>query len=207
MHPTFNFHESLDPIMAETINNVDTAGEPLTKVDSAVGGLSSSPPKEKGASRRKSSAVTGVASMKELKEKKTEIQIAKETQGTGWKINTSPTTVEEKDILAKPLVTPLVRAVDLHFQHGVVLTARNRNGVTIKDALDAIYKQNKKRADDELDKPYLEGFEWAAGHPHLKTPEKEEERLAEWDRLYVHLSPNSTAKFTAGGKKKNKKGE
>jgi len=191
--------------MAETTKNVDTSGEPLSKVDSAVQGLSSSPPKEKAASRRKSSAVTGVASMKELKENKTEIEVAKETQGTGWKINTSSTTVEEKDILAKPLITPPVRAVDLHFEHGVVVTARNRMGVTIKDALDAIYKHYKKRSDDELDKPYLAGFEWAPDHPQLK--DKEEERLAEWDRLYVHLSANSTAKFTSGGKKKNKKGE
>lgn len=54
-------------------------------------------------------------------------------------------TVDEKDILKKPLITPLVRAVDLHFQHGVVVTARNRQGVTIKDAMDAIHKPNKKR--------------------------------------------------------------
>jgi hypothetical protein len=34
-------------------------------------------------------------------------------------------------------------------------------GVTIKDVLDTIHKQFKKKADDELgEKPYLAGFEW-----------------------------------------------
>lgn len=58
---------------ADTVEPISNAGadivEPLTKVDSAVQGLSSSPPKdpkEKAASRRKSSMVAGVASMKEL---------------------------------------------------------------------------------------------------------------------------------------------
>lgn len=53
--------------------------------------------------------------------------------------------VEEKDILKKPLVTPMVRAIDLVTDLGSVITARNRQGVTIKDALDAIHKANKKR--------------------------------------------------------------
>lgn len=61
------------------------------------------------------------------------------------KINTSPSTVEEKDILKKPLTTPLVKKIDLHFPLGLEVTARNLKGVTIKDALDAIYKQFKKR--------------------------------------------------------------
>jgi hypothetical protein len=34
-------------------------------------------------------------------------------------------------------------------------------GVTIKDVLETIHKQFKKKADDELgEKPYLAGFEW-----------------------------------------------
>ncbi len=61
------------------------------------------------------------------------------------KINTSPTTVDEKEILKLPLVTPPVRAIDLKFDLGTHVTARNRLGVTIKDALDVIYKLNKKR--------------------------------------------------------------
>ena len=40
---------------------------------------------------------------------------------------------------------PLVRKVDLHFPLGLEVTARNLRGVTIKDALDAIYKQFKKK--------------------------------------------------------------
>lgn len=61
------------------------------------------------------------------------------------KINTSPTTVDEKDILTKLLVTPAIRAIELHFKHGLVVHARNKNGVTIKDALDAIHHKYKKR--------------------------------------------------------------
>ncbi|KAI2470205.1 hypothetical protein F4781DRAFT_186126 [Annulohypoxylon bovei var. microspora] len=179
--------------------------EPLTRVDSAVQGLGTSPPKEKISHRRTSSSVAGVQSMKDLRESHTVIQVAKESQGTGWKINTSPMTVDDKDILKKPLITPLVRAVDLHFQHGVIVTARNRQGVTIKDALDAIHKPNKKRADDELSEPYLKGFEWLPNHPQLKDdPEKEAERELEWDRLYIHLSATPGVSSFGGSKKKKK---
>ncbi|KAI0420961.1 hypothetical protein F5X98DRAFT_371446 [Xylaria grammica] len=79
--------------------------EPLSKVDSAVQGLSSSPPKEK--SHRKSSSVPGVPSVKEMYNTKTSLKVSIETQKSGWKINTSATSVEDKDILTKPLVTPL----------------------------------------------------------------------------------------------------
>ena len=61
------------------------------------------------------------------------------------KLNTSPSTVEDKDALKKPLCTPLVKKVDLHFPLGLEVTARNLKGVTIKDALDAIHKQFKKK--------------------------------------------------------------
>ncbi|RYO88481.1 hypothetical protein DL763_005980 [Monosporascus cannonballus] len=184
--------------MAETTKNVDTSGEPLSKVDSAVQGLSSSPPKEKAASRRKSSAVTGVASMKEL---------SKETQKTGWKINTSPTTIDDKDILKFPLVTPMVRAIDLEFALGSHVTARNRLGVTIKDALDAIHKLNKKRADDELDRPYLEGFEWLPSHREYNdTEEGQAEKERDYMRLLVHLS-STPGVSNVGGKKRKKGGD
>jgi hypothetical protein len=53
--------------------------------------------------------------------------------------------VEEKDILKKLLTTPPVKKIDLHFPLGLEVTARNLKGVTIKDALDAIHKQFKKR--------------------------------------------------------------
>lgn len=79
----------------------------------------------------------------------------------------------------------MVKAILLHFPLGLEVTARNLKGVTIKDACDAIYKQFKKKvctyscvprlpmlflettkltvatqADDELETPYLKGFEW-----------------------------------------------
>jgi hypothetical protein len=110
------------------------------------------------------------------------------------KLNSSPSTIDERELLKKPLCLPMVRKVDLHFPLGLQVTARNLKGVTIKDALDAIHKQFKKKvctlhsfparvnpvprphmaltvvpkrltyhppqADDELDLPYLAGFEW-----------------------------------------------
>ncbi|EJT68538.1 hypothetical protein GGTG_13884 [Gaeumannomyces tritici R3-111a-1] len=166
--------------------------EPLSKVDSAVQGLSSSPPKAVKGNRRQSSvAASGVFNIKDLEEEGTEITIAKETQKTGWKINTSPSTVEDKELLKKLLTTPPIKKIDLHFPLGLEVTARNLKGVTIKDALDAIYKSYKKRADDELDQPYLAGFEW----------DKEES----WTRFIVHLSKDSTGERNIGGGKKKKK--
>jgi hypothetical protein len=49
------------------------------------------------------------------------------------------------------------------------------------------------QTDDELDNPYLAGFEW----------DKEES----WTRLVVHLQkqPTSTGGFSTGGKKKKNK--
>ena len=43
------------------------------------------------------------------------------------------------------LTTPPVKKIDLHFPLGLEVTARNLKGVTIKDALDAIYKQYRKK--------------------------------------------------------------
>jgi hypothetical protein len=53
--------------------------------------------------------------------------------------------LDEKDALKKYLVMPPVKKIDLHFPLGLEVTARNLKGVTIKDALDAIYKQFKKK--------------------------------------------------------------
>jgi len=61
------------------------------------------------------------------------------------KLNTSPASLEDKEALKKYLVTPPVKKIDLHFPLGLTVTARNLKGVTIKDALDAIYKQYKKK--------------------------------------------------------------
>ncbi|KZZ99446.1 hypothetical protein AAL_02018 [Moelleriella libera RCEF 2490] len=165
--------------------------EPLTKVDSAVQGLSSSPPKERG-HRRQSSSAAGVMNINDLEKDGIELEIAFETQKTGWKINKSPTSVEDPAILKLPLTKPPVKKIDLHFPLGMEVTARNLKGVTIKDALDAIHKAYKKRADDELDNPYLAGFEW----------DKEES----WTRLVVHLqSQPGVSTHQGGAKKKNKK--
>lgn len=51
----------------------------------------------------------------------------------------------EKSFLKKPLTTPPVKKIDLHFPLGLEVTARNLKGVTVKDALDAIYKQFRKK--------------------------------------------------------------
>jgi len=173
--------------------------EPLTKVDSAVQGLSSSPPKEGVKHRRASSSATGVMHIDELEKEKKEIRVAPETQRLGWKINTSPTKIDDKEYLKKMLTEPPVRRIDLHFIAGGQVTgevtARNLKGVTIKDALDAIHKRYKKRADDELPEPYLKGFEW--------DPEED------WKSLIVHLSKDAGVSMGGGGgkKKKNKGGD
>jgi hypothetical protein len=63
------------------------------------------------------------------------------------RINKSPMSLEEpeKSALKKMLTTPPVKKIDLHFPLGLEVTARNLKGVTIKDALDAIYKQFRKK--------------------------------------------------------------
>ncbi|KAI0477547.1 hypothetical protein GGR56DRAFT_673916 [Xylariaceae sp. FL0804] len=182
--------------------------EPLSKVDSAVGGLSSDAPAKEKPSKRASSSVAGVASVKEMWDTKTKLKVAPETQKTGWKVNTSSMTVEDKDILKKPLVTPVVRAIELVTSLGTTTTARNRTGVTIKDAMDVIHKMNKKRADDELDKPYLEGFEWAPEYTSYDDTEADQKKKEEdWQRLYIHLSSTPGVSNVGGKKKKNKNAE
>lgn len=61
------------------------------------------------------------------------------------KLNTSPATIDDKEVLKKYLTNPPVKKIDLHFPLGLEVTARNMKGVTIKDALDAIHKQFKKK--------------------------------------------------------------
>jgi len=132
-----------------------------------------------------------VFNINELEKEGTELQIAKETQKLNWKLNTSPATLDDKEVLKKFLTTPPVKKIDLHFPLGLEVTARNLKGVTIKDALDAIYKQFKKKADDELDLPVLAGFEW----------DKEES----WTRLIVHQKKEGAP--TSSKKKKGKGGD
>jgi len=164
-----------------------SATEPLTKVDSGVQGLSST---SKDAKRRASSSVPGVFNINDLEAEGKELQIAKETQKLNWRINKSPMSLEEpeKSALKKMLTDPPVKKIDLHFPLGLEVTARNLKGVTIKDALDAIYKQYRKKADDELENPVLAGFEW----------DKEES----WTRLIVHCKKEGAPQ----PKKKSKKG-
>ncbi|KAH8890520.1 hypothetical protein GQ53DRAFT_747545 [Thozetella sp. PMI_491] len=161
--------------------------EPLTKVDSAVQGIT--PAAKEAKNRRQSSAAApGVMNVNDLESQGIELKIAPETQKLGWKINTSTSTVDDPAYLKLLLTTPPIKKIDLHFPLGLEVTARNLKGVTIKDALDAIYKQFKKRADDELDNPYLKGFEW----------DKEES----WTRLVVHLQKESGISHSGKGKKK-----
>jgi len=122
-----------------------------------------------------------------------EIKIDPVTQQLNWKLNTSPSTIEDKEALKKPLCTPLVRRVDLHFPLGLEVTARNLKGVTIKDALDAIHKQFKKKADDELEAPFLAGFEW----------DKEEC----YTRFVVHQKVTGGAQMSTSKKSKKKAAE
>ncbi|KAK2074791.1 hypothetical protein P8C59_008972 [Phyllachora maydis] len=169
-------------------------------VDSAVQGIASSSPKDapkdvsKDAKRRQSSAAApGVFNVNDLQEQGIELEIAQETQKLGWKINTSPSTIDDKEYLKKLLTTPPVKKIDLHFPLGLEVTARNLKGVTIKDAMDAIHKQYKKKADDELDQPYLAGFEW----------DKEES----WTRLVVHLQKDAGPQQPKSKKKKGNNNE
>ncbi|ORY16958.1 hypothetical protein BCR34DRAFT_475653 [Clohesyomyces aquaticus] len=129
----------------------------LSKVDSLV---EEQPKEVKKGHRRASSAVADVYNIADLEKEGKTIKIAPETQKLNWKLNTSPATLDDKEVLKKPLCIPMVKKIDLHFPLGLDVTARNLKGVTIKDALDAIYKQYKKRADDEMDLPILAGFEW-----------------------------------------------
>jgi len=170
----------------------EAASTPLTKVDSAVQGLSSSPPKDApkdGAKRRASSNYPGVYNINDLEAEGRELLIAKETQKLNWRINKSPMGLDdpEKQALKKMLTEPPVKKIDLHFPLGLEVTARNLKGVTIKDACDAIYKQFRKKADDELENPVLAGFEW----------DKEES----WTRLIVHCKKEGAPQ----PKKKSKK--
>ena len=60
-------------------------------------------------------------------------------------MNTSPATIDVMVDLKQPICLPRVKKIDLVFPTGIEVTARNLRGVTIKDALDAIYKQMKKK--------------------------------------------------------------
>jgi hypothetical protein len=65
--------------------------------------------------------------------------------GIHRKLNESSSKVEDPAVLKLPLCLPKLKKITLHFPLGLEVTARNMKGVTIKDALDAIHKQFKKR--------------------------------------------------------------
>ncbi|KAK6521038.1 hypothetical protein TWF506_001271 [Arthrobotrys conoides] len=114
--------------------------------------------------RRQSSskpAVAGLLSAKEFEaqENKVELELAKGAAKINWKMNTHPKEYPEQEIFKRLFTTPPLKSVELLFpQTGLTITARNLKGVTFQDVFDAIYKHNKKRADDELSEPYLAGF-------------------------------------------------
>lgn len=78
--------------------------------------------------------------------------------------------LEEKEVLKKHLTTPPVKKIDLHFPLGLEVTARNMKGVTIKDALDAIHKQFKKKVCYCWPRIYLLGWGiWALADTMLTS--------------------------------------
>ncbi|KAI8942712.1 hypothetical protein NX059_000760 [Plenodomus lindquistii] len=147
--------------------------------------------------RRASSMAADVYRIEDLEKENKDIEISIETQKLGWKLNKPSSTVEDPAVLKLPLTNPKLKSIALHFPLGLEVTARNLKGVTIKDALDAIHKQFKKRQDDEFDKPYLAGFEW--------------DREECYTRFIVHQSSQPTSSMGGGSgggkKKKNKKVE
>ncbi|KAL9088101.1 MAG: hypothetical protein Q9159_003299 [Coniocarpon cinnabarinum] len=161
----------------------------LKKVDSAISDVAGSPTEEKKIGhRRASSSVTGVYNILDLEKENKDIEIASETQKLNWKLNTSPMSLGEPDTLKKYLCTPPVKKIDLHFPLGLEVTARNMKGVTIKDALDAIHKQFKKKKDDEMEDPILAGFEW--------------DRDECYTRFVVHQKKEGAAPMSKKAKKK-----
>jgi len=165
---------------------------PLSKVDSHNDNFVKATAEEvKKGHRRASSMAADVYNIEDLEKEKKDIKISIETQKLGWKLNDSPSKVEDPAVLKLYLTEPKVKKITLHFPLGLEVVARNLKGVTIKDALDAIHKQFKKRADDEIDKPYLAGFEW--------DPEEC------YTRFIVHQSSQPTSAMTGGGSSKKKK--
>ena len=134
--------------------------------------------------------------------------------------------MEDKEYLKKFLTTPPVKKIDLHFPLGLEVTARNLKGVTIKDALDAIYKQFRKKVCACRSSGYPES---PSIHPptpviisnkrkqtDIPPPQADDELEApvlagfEWDkeeswtRLIVHCKKEGAAPVTKKSKKKTK---
>ncbi|KAF5626996.1 WD repeat containing protein [Fusarium sp. NRRL 52700] len=117
--------------------------------------------------------IAGVLDVEELEKDGIELIVTTETQKTGWKINKSPATVDDLSILRLQLTKPPVNRIDLRTPLETTVTAKNSRGVRIQDALDAIYKAYKNTPDEDLEEPYLAGFEW--------------DSQESWTELVVHL--------------------
>jgi hypothetical protein len=59
-------------------------------------------------------------------------------------MNTPLKTIEDFDI-SVPLTNPRLKAVQIWFETGIQVTARNRTGVTVEDGLKAIHKLYRKK--------------------------------------------------------------
>jgi len=140
--------------------------------------------------RGASTAAAGVYTEEQLKAENKPLVVVKEVERLNWKINTSTTTLADHPDagnLKKPITNPPISKLHLRFPTGITLTARNKNGVTIKDAFDVIWKQYRKKvwsicilwlahsgetaanmflvrqqADDEIDLPVLARLEFDA---------------------------------------------
>jgi len=144
-----------------------------------------SPTKASNASKKQQGGPQ-VFSIAELENDGKDINIDPDTLTLNWKVNTSPGTIDHVD-LKKPLCTPLIKKIVLVFPTGIEVTARNLKGVTIRDALDAIHKPLKKKADDEMDLPYFKGFEW--------------DRETDYQKFLVHFQKEGVSQHKKGGKK------
>jgi hypothetical protein len=146
---------------------------------------------------------------------------------TGYrrKLNESSSKVEDPAVLKLPLCLPKVKKITLHFPLGLEVVARNMKGVTIKDALDAIHKQFKKRVRISFFpsverscvlhvflawaffRLYLKRFEQHADLRPQADDEFEKPYLAgfEWDpsecytRFVVHQASQPTSSMSGGG--------
>lgn len=126
------------------------------------------------------------------------------------KINQRPKDLDNDQLLQIPLTKPPIKSITLKFPHGKEVVARNMKGLTIGDALSAIYKANKNRvsvvvalslsrdgwltclqADDELDNPYLKGFAWERGENYFE--------------VHLQSQPATGSSSGGGGGKKKKK--
>ncbi|ODQ55761.1 hypothetical protein SAICODRAFT_69089 [Saitoella complicata NRRL Y-17804] len=128
--------------------------------DSGVSDMSTSPtsPKE----RRMSGSA--VAHPDDVEDEGGSVEVIDKLKKLKWHINTPASKldhIDAPDLLSQPLTSPPLRVLHLIFPQGLTLTVRNtKTGVTVKDAMDMIYKKFKKMKDDEIPEGVLGGFVW-----------------------------------------------